>query len=149
MKKLVLLMLVVFAAVACEGPAGPEGPPGPPGDGSGLDIYEFNQVIEPNQWSWLTMPDGISKGYMCDFADKNIYQSDYEYGLAIGYVFIDGKKHLLPYSEVQINNFGEKYTENYTFSYEPGYVTFYINTTSSRPLAPPAMDFQVFFTTPQ
>lgn len=137
MKKLLGLLLLILLVTACEGPRGPMGPPGD-SDSYVSPVYR----IRANEWQLVTMPDGISKGYIYEIYDKNLIPDDYDYAAVNGYMFLDKgteyeAKTPLPHVEIVRDDEGMSYTEHYTFEYMPGYITFYIKSDSPAPLAPP------------
>lgn len=143
MKHLLGWLLVVLIT-ACEGPRGPMGPPGD--DGSPNSYVSPVYKINGRQWQYVTMPDGVSKGYMCEIADNKLLVDDYDYGAVNGYLYLDwGKpsevKTPLPYMEIIRDDEGFTYTEHYTFEFMPGYITFYIKSDSPVPLTPPDVSY--------
>lgn len=149
MKKLLgwcLLLLVV----ACEGPEGPEGPRGPKGE-DGTDMYVSPiYEIRSNEWSMATMPDGSSKGWVCEIKEDNLLAEDYDYSAVNAYMYIGDNfdvKTPLPNVEVSSDGAGHTYTEHYSFEFIPGFVTFTIKSDSPVPLTPPGVCyFQIVIT---
>lgn len=148
MKKLLMLMLTVFAFIACEGPEGPEGPQGPPGNGTDLYPLLVELTTKVADWEELTTEDG-SITYRIIYDVPKLDEYDYESGVAVGYIFVrdgdDMVKVPLPYIEYGVDRKGGKYTKHFTFDYTPGNIAIYIQTDSNDPQPPVAADFQFFF----
>ncbi|WP_106829096.1 hypothetical protein [Parabacteroides pacaensis] len=145
MKKLLLLMLVAFVAMSCEGPTGPQGPPG-----GAQKVYVGEYTIHDSDWESYLTEDGFVN-YTYVFDDKNILEDYYIDGVAVGYIYlVDGQKNELkeplPYTESYIDGAGKACTAHYTFDFMPGSIAFHIRTDSSRPKTPPTTTFQVVMT---
>lgn len=140
MKKLLLLMLSVFALMACEGPTGPEGPMGPPGS---MDVYVQDYTIKARDWKKEVTEEGFIY-YICVIEDDNLNKGFYDEGTVTGALYLgDNSKTLLPYTENYTDKEGYSYIENYTFQYLPGVITFLIKTNSPTPQPPIDCTFQI------
>lgn len=146
MKKLLgwcLLLLVV----ACEGPQGPQGPKGE--DGTDMYVSPIYE-IRSSDWSMATMPDGSSKGWVCEISEKNLFAEDYDYSAVNAYMYVGDMydvKTPLPNVGIYTDGAGYTYTEHYSFEFVPGFVTFTIKSNSPVPLTPPDVCyFQIVIT---
>ena len=147
MKKLLLLIMVAFAAIACEGPTGPEGPMGPPGSGAIQKTFVKDYTIQTTDWVKEITEEGFVY-YTCTVKVNQLDDEYYYDGTVTGYIYFNydtsnESKTLLPYTESYIDKEGFSYFENYTFEYSPGVVTFILKTNSPTPLPPVNCTFQV------
>ena len=131
MKKIVLLFsLLVLTFTSCEGPMGPPGEPGLPGDGVAWEI--INYTVRANDWKLVGNPNQLGSYYMFEFPESKITTFVCEKGNVFGYRWLDNNTQT-PLGQVSV--MGESgtggqeflFTEVYSFSFRPGFVTFYVD----------------------
>lgn len=128
-KNFLLLLMMIFAFVACEGPAGPPGIPGEDGEGAHWYIQTF--VVEANEWKLYADPDGLNPYYMCEKSFSELDNFIYTDGNVFGYLIqnpgADNEVQTpLPYYIPFENTEGALWQESVTFDFMPGSVAFYI-----------------------
>ena len=128
MKKVVLLLsLLMLGFVSCEGPMGP---PGEPGEGVMWKIMNYN--VLDKDWRLVGRPGDLNSYYMFEFQEKELTKFVCEKGNVFGYRWLDNETQT-PLGQVVVvgesDNYGNEFlfTEVYSFSFRPGYVTFYVD----------------------
>ena len=131
MKKFVLLLsLMAFTFIACEGPMGPMGPQGEPGDGIIWKIIPY-EVLEKD-WKLYGRAGELGSYFWFDFPAPELTNFVCEQGNVFGYRKLDNGMQT-PLGQVFVNweldNYGNEFlfTEVYSFSFRPGYITFYVD----------------------
>ena len=128
MKKFVLLLsLTALTFVACEGPMGP---PGEPGDGVSWNI--INYTVYDRDWKLVGRPGDLGSYFMYEFQESALTSFVCEKGNVFGYRWLDnntqtplGQVVVMGESDGKGNEF--LFTEVYSFSFRPGWITFYID----------------------
>lgn len=121
-----LLMLLVF--VACEGPMGPQGPPG---DG-GIEGWKIVDVTIPSkEWVLTYDADGLNPRFHCYVDIPEISNYVYDDGLVFAYLVQnygtnDEVQTSLNCSVPFENEYGDMWTEHYSWDYTTGSVAFYL-----------------------
>ena len=127
MKKFVLfLCLFALGFVSCEGPMGP---PGEPGDGVVWEI--LNYTVLDTDWKLVGRAGDLNSYYMYEFRETKLTTFICEKGNVFGYRWLDHETQT-PLSQVvhvgEIVHGGDYlFTETYSFSFRPGYITFYVD----------------------
>ena len=128
MKKFVLLLsLLTLGFVSCEGPMGP---PGEPGDGVVWKI--MNYKVLDRDWKLVGRAGDLGSYFMFEFAEKELTTFVCEKGNVFGYRWLDNVTQT-PLGQVVVmgesDNYGNEFlfTEVYSFSFRPGYITFYVD----------------------
>lgn len=128
-KNFLLLLMMIFAFVACEGPAGPPGPPGENGESTKWYIETF--VVEANEWKLYADADGLNPYYMCEKKFSELDNFIYTDGTVFVYLIQNPGEDSevqtpLPSSLPLENQAGERWTEHVSFDVMPGSIAFYI-----------------------
>ena len=145
MKKVLLLLAVVWMLAACEGPPGRDGLDG--------QIYWFvkDYTINSNQWQLVNGVDQLGSYFQASINIPELDRDIYEKGNVFCYMYqrISGVEvqtllpFTVPYGEGQGNS-EHLWTETYACDFSPGTVMFYVNYsdfyTSNRP---PTTTFRV------
>ena len=125
MKRIVLLLsLTALVFVACEGPMGP------PGDGVNWII--LNYTIDDIKWKLERRPGELGSYYWVELPVRELTKFVCEEGNVFGYRKL-GNEMQTPLGQVVVmgesDNHGNVFlfTEVYSFSFRPGYVTFYVD----------------------
>ena len=128
MKKFVLLLcLLPLAFVSCEGPMGP---PGEPGDGVKWEILPYEVVGK--DWRLVGKAGDLGSYYMYEFSEPLLTDFVCEKGNVFGYRWLDANTQT-PLGQVVVVGEQDKqgkeflFTEVYSFSFRPGYITFYVD----------------------
>ena len=145
MKKHVFLLLILLspAFMSCEGPMGP---PGEPGEGVTWKI--LNYTVDGRDWNLVGRPADLGSYYMYEFRENELTKFVCEMGNVFGYIWLDNDTQT-PLS--QIVHLGEYidgrdylFTETYSFSFRPGYITFYIDYSDfATDIRPGTCDFRI------
>ena len=125
MKKFVLLLsLMALTLVSCEGPMGP------PGDGVNWDIIKY--TVYERDWNLVGRPGDLGSYFMYEFSETALTSFVCENGNVFGYRKLDnntqtplGQVVVMGESDGKGNEF--LFTEVYSFSFRPGYITFYVD----------------------
>ena len=157
MKKLLLIMLPLLAALllgSCrgdDGPMGPEGPMGPAGldgvDGEGFKTLEYEFLVAQNDWKAVTNTDEPYFMYDFDFTKLDSYVIDH--GMITVYrVFDNGNFTALPNVKLrkETNQAGKEitYTQLIDYEFAPSFLCFYVtNSDFYMDEKPDAMKFKV------
>ena len=125
MKKFVLLLsLTALTLVSCEGPMGP------PGDGVNWDIIKY--TVYERDWNLVGRPGDLGSYFMYEFSETALTSFVCEKGNVFGYRWLDNNTQT-PLGQVVVmgekDNHGNEFlfTEVYSFSFRPGYITFYVD----------------------
>ena len=150
MKKLFLLLTIVFGFLSCEGPMGPEGPKGPPGEGTGWKI-KYMTVYERN---WEKIQSGKETYYRAIIEDKDLTQYIYDEGALTVHQILDFDTQdevqtALPYVFHRVDDDGYEWTETLYYDYRPGTIAFYLTFSDGIPRNPVICDFKVTMLWPQ
>ena len=164
MKKLILLLSVIFALSACEGDQGPMGPMGPKGntgsdgkDGTngkdgkdgegGIGWYIKTFTVKKDEWTRVGRPGELNSFYYADLKIPELDSFVYADGTVIGYLLIaddDGveAKNGMPYVlHKGEDKKGESlWTQTYNFDYTPGVVRFYVTYSDFKTEATPGTE---------
>jgi len=142
MKKVVLLLsLLTLGFVSCEGPMGP------PGEGVNRKIIPY--TVFDRDWKLAGKAGELGSYYWFEFAERELTTFICEKGIVSGFrKFDDGSQTQLGQVVVvgESDNHGNEFlfTEVYSFSFRPGYITFYVDysdfETSVRPMT---CDFRI------
>ncbi|MBB4035827.1 hypothetical protein GGR21_001722 [Dysgonomonas hofstadii] len=134
MKKMMLILFVAIAAMACEGPMGPEGPLGPTGQkgepGYGNSWYTTSFTINSDEWELIGTPGGLNSYFFVDKSLTELTNTIYKEGTVVAYMETSkGVKNGLPYvlhkgDEDELGEF--LWTQTYDFDFYPGGVGFYV-----------------------
>ena len=131
MKKFALLLsLLTLTFVSCEGPMGPPGPPGEPGDGLVWKILPY--TVYDKDWKLSGRAGELNSYYWYEFQESELTRFACEKGNVFGYRWLD-KDTQTPLGQVVVigesDNFGNEFlfSEVYSFSFRPGYITFYVD----------------------
>ncbi|WP_108823519.1 collagen-like protein [Dysgonomonas sp. Marseille-P4361] len=133
MKKLILLLSMMFTLFACEGemgPMGPQGPEGKPGEpGYGNKWYTTSFTIKSDQWELVGEPGELKSYYMVVLDLHQLTEEIFEEGTVVGYISMgENVKNGLPYvmHTAEGGTDGNHYwTQTYDFDFAPGSVAFY------------------------
>ena len=144
MKKLFLLLTIVFGFLACEGPMGPEGPKGPPGEGTGWKII-YMYILE-NEWEEIR--SGNETYYTFTYRNSDITQYVYDEGAMIVHQilnFDNPEENQTPLPRVyhHVDKDGYKWTETIEYIYKPGSITFFMTFSDGIPRIPLTCDFKI------
>lgn len=125
-KNFLLVLMMVFAFISCEGPMGP---PGEPGEGMKWKISTF--VVEENQWKLYYDEDGLNPYYMCEKSYSDLGNLIYTDGNVFAYLIQSpGESNEvqtpLPYTLPLENEYGERWFETVSFDFMPGSIAFYV-----------------------
>ncbi|MDR2232141.1 MAG: hypothetical protein LBE56_03340 [Tannerella sp.] len=145
MKKIVLLFSVlVLAFTSCEGPMGP---PGTPGEGMNWEIINF--TVQAQDWRLVGQPNALGSYYMYEFQANQITNFICEEGNVFGYRWLSNNEQT-PLGQVAVmgedlgNGQEVLFTEVYSFSFRPGYVTFFIDYSDfATDIRPMTCDFRI------
>jgi hypothetical protein len=124
MKKYVfLLSLLTLTFASCEGPMGP------PGDGVTRSIINF--TVHEGDWKLVGRVNELNSFYMYEFPAPEVTAFVCEKGNVFGYRWFDIDEQT-PLGQVVhigelINGNEYLFTETYSFSFRPGYITFYVD----------------------
>jgi hypothetical protein len=131
MKKIgLLLSLIALTFVSCEGPMGPPGLQGEPGEGMSWRI--MNYTVLEKDWKLEGRVGELNSYYWFEFAEKEVTNFVCENGNVFGYRWLNNNTQT-PLGQVvpvgERDNHGNEFlfTEIYSFSFRPGYVTFYVD----------------------
>ncbi|MBR4325020.1 MAG: collagen-like protein [Bacteroidales bacterium] len=162
MKKLLLIMLPMLAALllgSCrgdDGPMGPEGPMGPAGrdgrdgidgkDGEGMKTLEFTFGVKQNDWE--IVKDSKEPYFRYEFDFKELESSIIDHGMLTVYRMLDDDYYAtLPVTKLHkdTNDNGDIfYTQLIDYEFAPGKISFYVtNSDFYIDEKPDAMDFKV------
>lgn len=159
MKKVLLLLVVAIAFVACEGPEGPMGSPGMNGqdgkdgqngqngkDGNnGTSWVTKTFTIQPDEWELIGNPGELNSYFFVDKSLSELSKSIYEDGAVIAYIqTADEVKNGMPYVLHKGGHDADGkeivWTQTYDFDYYPGGVGFYLTysdfNTQLKPIEP-------------
>ena len=128
MKKILLLLnLLAFTFVSCEGPMGP---PGEPGEGVQWEILPYEVVGK--DWKLVGKAGALGSYYMYEFREPLLTSFVCEKGNVFGYRWLDDVTQT-PLGQVvvvgEVDDYGQEFlfSEVYSFSFRPGYITFYVD----------------------
>ncbi|MDH6535599.1 hypothetical protein D0T51_06945 [Parabacteroides sp. 52] len=124
-KNVLLLLMILLAFTACEGP---QGPPGEPGI-LGLKIIDIS--IDAEDWVISKDNQGLNAYYMCEVNVPELSRTVYQDGLVHAYLVQNpGTSYevetSLNCSFPNENQYGDLWTEYYSWDYMPGSVAFYV-----------------------
>ena len=142
MKKFVLLLsLLTLGFVSCEGPMGP------PGEGMNWKI--MNYKVLDRDWILVGRAGDLGSYFMFEFAEKELTTFVCEKGNVFGYRWLDNVTQTTLGQVVVVgesDNYGNEFlfTEVYSFSFRPGYVTFYVDYSDfETSVRPSTCDFRI------
>ncbi|MDR0795986.1 MAG: hypothetical protein LBE79_08065 [Tannerella sp.] len=143
-KSMLLLSLLTLAWMSCEGPMGP---PGEPGEGVLWKIYNYK--VYDKDWKLVGRPGALGSYFMFEFKEPELTNFVCEKGNVFGYRWLDqntqtplGQVVVVGESDNQGNEF--LFTEVYSFSFRPGYITFYIDYSDfATDIRPGTCDFRI------
>ncbi len=140
MKKLFLLLTIVFGFLACEGPMGPEGPQGPSGGGNDWKII-YMDILERE---WEEVRSGNETYYTFTYRNSDITQYVYDEGALMVHEILSNDAHTaLPYVFHHVDKDGYSWTETLYYEYVPGAITFYLTFSDGMPRLPLKCDFKI------
>lgn len=125
MKNLLVIFLMTFVLVSCEGPVGPEGPMGP-----GSETQVINFTVKQADWQLIDDGQGLNRSFTYTFDAREITKAICEDGTVVGFLYQKiGNTTVqtslscsIPFEDPT----GHTWTETYSFDFEPGYITFNI-----------------------
>ncbi len=115
MKKLLLIILVVFCCASCV-------------EESPVDMFEITYTVESSQWKlW---DDGYDTYFYCEKEEPALTSDMYIHGSFTAYIVkvLNGVESLtpLPYDVYSMDGAGKRWTEQYTCEFSRGYITFIV-----------------------
>jgi hypothetical protein len=123
------------------------GPPGEPGEGIIWKIFNY-KVLE-RDWKLVGRPGDLGSYFMFEFREPDLTTFVCEKGNVFGYRWLD-KDTQTPLGQVVVmgesDNKGHEFlfTEVYSFSFRPGYVTFYVDYSDfATDIRPGTCDFRI------
>lgn len=140
MKNLLVMFLMAFALVSCEGPVGPPGQ-----DGS---VYWWGDNYEVKSGHWLEAHDETGKlYYYYEFKINQLTEDIYYDGQVICYMYLDyhtnkEAKTAMPNKIQRKDTKGNTWEEQYTYEYTPdGFVIFIVKYGDKEPTLLPLSTF--------
>ena len=143
-KNVLLLSLLTLTIVSCEGPMGPRGE-----QGDGVEWIITNYTVYDKDWILVGRPGALGSYYMYEFPEPKLTSYVCEKGNVFGYRWLDnitqtplGQVVVIGESDGKGNEF--LFTEVYSFSFRPGFITFYIDYSDfETEIRPGTCDFRI------
>jgi hypothetical protein len=122
------------------------GPPGEPGEGVIWKV--INYTVYEKDWKLVGKAGDFGSYFMYEFRENELTKFICEKGNVFGYIWLD-KETQTPLSQVvhlgeYVSGKDYLFTETYSFSFKPGYITFYIDYSDfATDIRPGTCDFRI------
>ena len=130
MKKILLIMIVVFAAMSCTVE-------------NSLDLQTINLKVNQSEWEELTDADGLNRYYFATFTMPEITNQVLEYGNVNAYIVLDNSQQILPYVRHFQDSEGFLWTRTVDYEYLNGRFNIFVTNSDFIEEIPETMSFRV------